>query len=322
MKNVARNADWEARECRQVRAGRQADMIVSQLGLSAPINPLAFVALESPPLLAQGGDFRNAYDGKLKYVKASRRFLLFYNNKYNTGLPDGEHHPRTRFSIAHELGHYFIDAHHRYLLGGGTSHGSRSEFRNDNTIEREADSFAASILLPRGLAEREFNSKALSINRVQEIAGHFKASLLCTAFRAVRLSDDPCALVGIRAGSIVWMFRSDALARAGLYPKKTKDLVSQAAMWQWQLFPLANRPSDATETSIGDWFEPYERADKYRDVVVLEHFLPVPVMETLVVLLTIEYDALFLSEGESEGESEGYDSDDEPWTKERHDSGD
>jgi hypothetical protein len=68
MKNVAKNADWEARECRQVRAGRQADMIISQLGLSAPIDPLAIVALESPPLLAQGGDFRNAYDGKLKEV--------------------------------------------------------------------------------------------------------------------------------------------------------------------------------------------------------------------------------------------------------------
>jgi hypothetical protein len=293
-------------------------MIISQLGLSAPIDPLAIVALESPPLLAQGGDFRNAYDGKLKYVKTSRRFLLFYNNKYDTGLPDGEHHPRTRFSIAHELGHYFLDSHHRYLLGGGASHGSRSEFRNDNTIEREADSFAASILLPRGLAEREFNSKALSIDRVQEIAGHFKASLLCTAFRAVRLSDDPCALVGIRAGRIVWMFRSDALARAGLYPKKTKDLVSQAAIWQWQLFPLANRPPDPTEASIGNWFETYERADKYRDVVVVEHFLPISVMEILVVLLTIDYDALFLSERQGDGYE---DDDDEPWTKERHDRG-
>ena len=42
-------------------------------------------------------------------------------------------------------------------------------------------------------------------------------------------------------------------------------------------------------------------------------------METLVVLLTIEFDALFLSERESDG----YDDDDnEPWTKERHDRGD
>src|SRR5262249_11737121 len=150
----------------------------------------------------------------------------------------------------------------RYLLGGGTSHGSRSEFRNDNTIEREADSFAASILLPRGLAEREFNSKALSIDRIHEIAAHFQASLLCTAFRPVRMSDDPCALVGIRGGHIAWMLRSDAMVSAGLYPRKTKDLVSPPAIRQWQQFPRANGPSDATEVALGNWFEPYERADK------------------------------------------------------------
>ena len=240
-KNVARNPDWEERENRQVRAGHQADGIVSQLGLSAPIDPLAIVASKSTLLLVEGGDFRNAYDGKLKYVRNPGKFLLFYNNKYDTSLPDGEHHPRTRFSIAHELGHYFIKSHHRYLLGGGTPHGSRNEFRDDNTIEREADSFAASILLPRGLAERDFNSKLLSIGRIQEIADQFNASLLCTAFRAVRLSDDPCALVGIRGGHIAWMFRSDALAKAGLYPKKTKDLLSQAALRQWQFFPSVNR---------------------------------------------------------------------------------
>jgi Zn-dependent peptidase ImmA (M78 family) len=148
------------------------------LGLSAPIELFAIVESESPLLWIEGGDFRNAYDGKLKYVRNPGKFLLFYDNKYDAGLPNGDHHPRTRFSIAHELGHYFIEAHHRYLLGGGTSRGSRSEFRNDNIIEREADAFAASILLPRGLAERQFNSKDLSINRIEEIADHSKASLL------------------------------------------------------------------------------------------------------------------------------------------------
>ncbi|MEK7856219.1 MAG: hypothetical protein AAB288_09025, partial [Acidobacteriota bacterium] len=63
---MARNADWEARENRQVRAGHLADTIVSQLGLSAPIDPLAIAASESPLLLVEGGNFRNAYDGKLK----------------------------------------------------------------------------------------------------------------------------------------------------------------------------------------------------------------------------------------------------------------
>lgn len=319
ISNVARNADWEARESRQIRAGHLADTIVTELSLTAPIDPLEIVRSESPLILVEGGNFRNAYDGKLKYVRSARRFLLFYNDKYDKGLPAGEHHPRTRFSIAHELGHYFIEAHHRYLIGGGTSHGSRSEFRNDNTIEREADSFAASILLPRRLAEPAFNSKSLSVDLISEIATRFNASVLCTAFRAVRLSDDPCALVGIRNGRIAWMFRSDSLARAGLYPRKEKDLVSQAALRQWQLFPNAAKSTAPTRTNADSWFEPYERADKYRDVEVNEYFLPIPIMDTLVVVLTIHYDDLFLEDRASEG----FDDDDEtPWTKERHDRGD
>ena len=296
-----------------------ADSIVAQLGLKAPIDPFAIVASEAPLLLVEGGDFRNAYDGKLKYVASARRFLLFYNNKYDEHLPPGDHHARTRFSIAHELGHYFIESHHRYLLGGGTSHGSRSEFRNDNTIEREADSFAASILLPRALAEREFNSKTLSIDWIHEIAAYFKASILCTAFRAVRLSDDPCTLVGIRDGNVVWMFRSDSLKQAGLYPKKSKELVSRAAISQWRLFPHVEKSAKPTETSATDWFELYDRSDKYRNVEVTEFFLPIPIMDTLVVLLTIDYDSLFLEDKAGEGFD---DDEDGPWTKARHDSGD
>ena len=115
------------------------------------------------------------------------------------------------------------------------------------------------------------------------------------------------------------MFRSDALAKAGLYPRRTKDLLSQSALRQWQSFPSAWRPSKPTGAHPGDWFDAYARTDKYRYVEVIEHFLPIPVMETLVVLLTIEYDALFLSEHSGEGYD---DEDDEPWTKERHDRGD
>ncbi len=57
-------------------------------------------------LLLRSGDYRSKFDGQIEYHRANNRFLLFYNTKYDDPQT-GEHHPRTRFSFGHELGHYF-----------------------------------------------------------------------------------------------------------------------------------------------------------------------------------------------------------------------
>lgn len=67
MKNVTKNADWEERENRQARAAFLADTIIGRLALPAPIDPFSVIESETPLILVEGGDFRNAYDGKLKY---------------------------------------------------------------------------------------------------------------------------------------------------------------------------------------------------------------------------------------------------------------
>jgi Zn-dependent peptidase ImmA (M78 family) len=52
-----------------------------------------------------------------------------------------------RFSIAHELGHYFIEAHATQLLVNGV-HYSRAGFFSADPFEQEADHFAAALLMP------------------------------------------------------------------------------------------------------------------------------------------------------------------------------
>ena len=116
--------EWQAEQHRLDLVSSLADDIVARLGLLAPIDPFKVIASEHPFLKAGGVDFKNRFDGKLKYNKAQNLFLLFFNAKYDSGLPDGQHHPRTRFSIAHELGHYFILAHYNYLRRGGKPHPS------------------------------------------------------------------------------------------------------------------------------------------------------------------------------------------------------
>ena len=56
-----------------------------------------------------------------------------------------------RFSIAHELGHYFLPGHLDAVLGDRDVHESHAEFASADRYELEADHFAASLLMPRCL---------------------------------------------------------------------------------------------------------------------------------------------------------------------------
>ena len=87
---------WRAEQAAQFRAGQQADALIRRLGLSYSIDPLQVARDELPRLRVGGRNFANRFDGKLKYLSKDHCFALMYNTKYDVGLPDGTHHPRTR----------------------------------------------------------------------------------------------------------------------------------------------------------------------------------------------------------------------------------
>lgn len=76
------------------------------------------------------------------------------NGRYRISVNDNHPVTRQRFTIAHELGHYF---NHRHLIGDGIldnrAYRSASEGRYQNTAigrrqETEANQFAANLLMP------------------------------------------------------------------------------------------------------------------------------------------------------------------------------
>lgn len=276
---------WRIEQAALSRAGLQADALVRRLGLSRPIDPLQVAQEEYPRLRAGGRDFGDRFDGKLRYHSQKRCFGLLYNTKYDVGYPAGTHHPRTRFSIAHELGHYHLEHHHAYLTHGGKSHSSINEFRSKNLIEREADAFAASLLLPTDDIKPIVNASELSVARLDGLATDFQTSLVSTAIRSVQLSHFPCALVGIRQSAVAWTFPSEALIDAGIYPNK--GVFPRQATAPWAEFQVGVGERSQSEGRVRDWFNTYERDDLGR-VFVSEEFIPVSSMGTLLVLITME----------------------------------
>jgi len=285
--------EWAEIQNRQEKAIESAAEVLGALRItSAPIDPLAIAESEDPLLRATGGDFRNRFDGQLEYHRAKNRFLLFYNTKYDVRAPEGEHHPRTRFSMAHELGHYFIEAHRGFLRRTGKSHPSKGEFLSDRSIETEADAFAAGLLMPSDLLGPLVNEGDLTFSQIEEWAGTFDTSVTSTARRSIELSDFPCALVGVRDGRVGFSFHSRAMIEGGCYPRPRGSDLPADALSKWKAFLEGTARKGQGQAFARDWCQTYDN-DRAAPAPVYEYYYGVPPTQTLLVLITIPEEELF-----------------------------
>jgi hypothetical protein len=250
-----------------------------------PVDPFAVAAFEGRRLRLKEHDLGDRFDGQLEYHPAPRCFVLLLNTKYDKETP-GHRHPRTRFSLGHELGHYHLDAHRAYLMGGGKWHGSRGEFESDRNTEFEADAFAAALLMPRRFVSPIVNQGELTVARIEQIAQTCGTSRVSAAIRAVELSDFPCALVAVRAGRVAYRSQSECFAPAGCYPERQRW--SPTARRAWEAFAAGGRLPEAKEAQIKDWFQTYDDPHDVDSVYVTEQYFAAPQMQTLLVLLTMD----------------------------------
>ncbi|NLF31152.1 MAG: ImmA/IrrE family metallo-endopeptidase [Planctomycetes bacterium] len=151
------------------------------------------------------GRYGPAFDGMLEHLDG--RFHI-YVNLDRVGRPDA---PRARFTLAHELGHYYLDAHRRALAAGrAPAHRSRCDWESPNLAEQEADHFAAHLLMPAGRFGRALDGVPLDLSGVIALALRFGASLTAAALRTVACSAAPCAVVKWNWSGVSWARLSSA----------------------------------------------------------------------------------------------------------------
>lgn len=103
---------------------------------------------------------------------------------------------RRNFTIAHELGHF--------LLGHSIPSGTEQEsIERTASQEREADVFAAELLMPEDLVAPHVALPA-SLATVRSIGDTFRTSIVASAMRYVELTPTSCALVYSKDGRVVW----------------------------------------------------------------------------------------------------------------------
>src|SRR5690606_16225470 len=108
---------------------------------SFPIDPKAIAQAKGITVHAKS---EKGVSGALIFVGDNVE-LIYSTEHNNTGFEN--------FSIAHELGHYFLDGHPEEIQKQGGTHVSRANFTEDTSIELEADHFASGLLMPSDLVK-------------------------------------------------------------------------------------------------------------------------------------------------------------------------
>lgn len=118
---------------------------------------------------------------------------------------------RKKFTLAHEIGHFLLPGHDEAdLVCAKSDIGNWGD--GSKAIEREADEFAAELLMPAALVQRIIASATPSLELIQKIAQRFHTSLSAAAWRYCDLAMERCAIVWSRQGRIDWSKRSEAFA--------------------------------------------------------------------------------------------------------------
>jgi len=99
------------------------------------------------------------------------------------------------FSIAHELGHYFLEGHPEQIFQFTDMHKSIANFTSDNEIEREADIFAASLLMPENLFKDRLTEFEKGMTCIEAMSKLCNTSLTATAIRYAELTEDKVAVI-------------------------------------------------------------------------------------------------------------------------------
>ena len=253
-----------------------------------PVDPFVILRHERQLIHAEGADFGDAFDGRLSYI--GPRFLLCYNTRYNVWPKRGPHHPKVRFTIAHELGHYYLENHRRYLVQEKKPHGSLSEFESHSRVEREADCFASGLLMPKRLLGPRVNCELdATVDTIKAAATDFDVSLTGMMVRWTQVSHFPCATLCIRGGTIQWGFVSEAFRSAG-FRRARRNQKPTSRQGSAFLATHSNQMRYAEGTGRGlstDWID----SDGIR-VPVDEFYVVIPYSQCVLVFLTADEDEL------------------------------
>ena len=184
-----------------------AEEIASQYEIPIPLEQVA----EDELIRIICDDYGVAtFDGLTWFDPTTDEFYIHLNT--NPAKKNTINHLKGRFTFAHELGHYFIPNHRLGLMSGELKpHGSVSFLNNLPAwqIEREADAFASSLLMPSRSIKCFIKDKPFGFQIIEAISDKYKVSKSAAALRYSVIGNYPIMIVYAVDGVIRWVSKSE-----------------------------------------------------------------------------------------------------------------
>ena len=130
-------------------AKQRAKSVLTRHRLSSlPIDPFV-IARERKIDVRSATGLANGVLGYIDYLGENRVEITLSQDFNNAGL--------INFTLGHELGHFHLDGHFEQIFSAGTRHESRGGYASAELYERQADAFAAELLMPTDLCRAVLN---------------------------------------------------------------------------------------------------------------------------------------------------------------------
>ena len=227
----------------------KAEQILSEEGLaSLPVDLEALASTRDIEIQAKA-DVAVGVSGMLL------RFGDTFGIVYATHIPSVGYQ---RFSIAHELGHYFLDGHAEQLVPDRNgAHQSRAGFASDDVLEREADYFASGLLMPTDLFLREMRRRDDGLDAIIELSDLCLSSLTATAIRYADLARGAVAVIVSSGATVEFAFLSEGIKtlKGVRWPRKGSAVPTGTLTNRFNANPSRVRAAerDHDDMDISDW---------------------------------------------------------------------
>jgi len=215
--------------------------------------------------------YRNAtsYEGALLRMKGVPRGYIVLSSEVQEVR-------RQRFTLGHEIGHYLLPDQQDLCQPCGKT---QIESWDDALAkpERDANQFAAEILMPRSIVQ-PFLRESPRFSHIEQIAQACETSLTASAYRLCELSSFRVAMVWSEALRVRWYKPSEEFVRWVRKGSVRQDSYAFDA--------FEGRPVPATFEFVPASAWLFEKGLK-PDARILEHSVPMPSYDGVLTLLFI-----------------------------------
>ncbi|WP_276483770.1 ImmA/IrrE family metallo-endopeptidase [Paraflavitalea pollutisoli] len=178
------------------RPSREAQLLLDELGWSTPgdltIEEMAYAC----GLMVQRKD-----------MEGSDGHILMNGNMGIVNVKAAiNYQPKINYVIAHEIGHARLHKHLSFFTDNKLT---LNEWYAKGTHEKEANEFAAELLMPETLFKKKVSKEKLSVKLIENVAAYFGTSKTATFLRYREHGEYPVMVVFIENGVIKWKQHSN-----------------------------------------------------------------------------------------------------------------